>query len=72
MNEKASPVHINFSPHMVSQEEIDSDVNYYKAQKVTKAMLELGLISLSEFNKLTRINRDTFSPFLVELMPEIR
>ena len=57
---------------MVSQEEIDSDVNYYKAQKVTKAMLELGLISLSEFNKLTRINRDTFSPFLVELMPEIR
>lgn len=72
MNEKSSPVHLDISLRSISQEEIDCDVNYYKAQKVSKAMLELGLISLSEFNKLTRINRDTFSPFLVELMPEIR
>ena len=35
-------------------------------------MLELGLISLSEFNKLSLKNRETFSPFWVEIMPEIR
>ena len=34
-------------------------------------MLERGLISLSEFNKLTLLNRKTFSPMYVEIMPEI-
>ena len=42
-----------------------------QAQKIAKNMLELGLISLSEFNKLTEINRETFSPFWVEIMPKI-
>ncbi len=54
-----------------TQEEIDRDINYYQAQKVAEKMLKRGLISLAEFNKLTQINRDTFSPYLVEIMPEI-
>ncbi len=54
-----------------TQEEIDRDINYYKAQKVAEEMLKHGLITLAEFNKLTQINRDTFSPYLVEIMPEI-
>ena len=54
-----------------TQEEIERGINYYKAQKVTEEMLKRGLISLEEFNKLTQINRDTFSPYLVEIMPEI-
>ena len=29
-----------------------------------------GLISLSQFNKLTALNRKSFSPFLAEIMPE--
>ena len=41
------------------------------AQKVSEQMMKLGLISLSEFNKLTEINRKTFSPFWVEIMPKI-
>ena len=64
--------HINIAVKPTTQEEIDRDINYYKAQKVAEKMLSLGLISLSEFNKLTRINRKTFSPFWVEIMPEIR
>ena len=60
------------TPKPVDQEEIIRDVNYYQAQKVAQSMLDRGLISLDEFNKLTQINRDTFSPFLVEIMPEIR
>ena len=62
----------DLAPKPVDQEEIIRDVNYYQAQKAAQSMLDRGLISLDEFNKLTQINRDTFSPFLVEIMPEIR
>ena len=72
MNEINVADHISVTVKPTTQEEIDRDINYYKAQKVAENMLSLGLISLSEFNKLTRINRQTFSPFLVEIMPEIR
>ncbi len=72
MNEKLPSSHMDIDPKPIAQEEIERDINFYKAQKAAEQMLELGLISLSEFNKLTQINRDTFSPFLVEIMPEIR
>lgn len=62
---------IKFEPKQLSQSEIQQDFNYYKAQKVIAEMLELGLISLLEFNKLNKINRETFSPLLVDIMPKI-
>lgn len=64
--------HLNLASRSITQEELQRDYNYYRAQKTAETMLERGLISLSEFNKLTQINRDTFSPFLAEIMPEIR
>ena len=51
--------------------ELQKDYQYYLAQKAADELLANGLISLSEFNKLTQINRDTFSPDLVEIMPKI-
>ena len=51
--------------------EIQQDYDYFMAQRASEALLSAGLISLVEFNKLTQINRDTFSPFLVEIMPKI-
>lgn len=60
------------APNPVQQSDIEQDFNFFQAQKVAKNMLECGLISLSEFNKLSQINRETFSPFWVEIMPEIR
>ena len=59
------------TPKPIRQTDIEQDYNFFQAQKIAKNMLELGLISLSEFNKLTEINRKTFSPFWVEIMPEI-
>ena len=56
----------------IQQSDIEQDYSYFQAQKVAEHMLTLGLISLSEFNNLTQINRDTFSPLWVEIMPEIR
>jgi hypothetical protein len=41
------------------------------AQDIGKMMLDSGLISVAEFNKLTAINRETFSPLFAEIMPKI-
>ena len=72
VGKKMLAAHTGLASKPVAQEEIIRDVNYYQAQKAAQSMLDRGLISLDEFNKLTQINRDTFSPFLVEIMPEIR
>lgn len=63
---------ISAAPKPIQQVDIEQDYNFFQAQKVAENMLELGLISLSEFNKLSLKNRETFSPFWVEIMPEIR
>ena len=52
-------------------EKLQGDFDYYRAQKIAEIMLANGLISQAEFNKLTDINRRTFSPLYVEIMPEI-
>lgn len=51
--------------------EIQQDYDYFMAQKACEVLLSDGLISLVEFNKLTQLNRDTFSPMFVEIMPKI-
>ena len=47
-----------------TQERIQGDLDYSRAQDIAKKMLDDGLISVAEFNKLTAINRETFSGFL--------
>jgi len=54
-----------------TQERIQSDLDYRTAQTIAKKMLDDGLISVAEFNKLTAINRETFSPLFAEIMPKI-
>lgn len=58
-------------PTPVTDIELQSDYDYFRAQEVAKSMLDSGLISLLEFNKLTQLNRETFSPILAEIMPKI-
>lgn len=52
----------------ITDEQLKREYNYYMAQKILKSMLEKGLISADEFNKITRKNRETFSPYLAEIM----
>lgn len=54
-----------------TQEWIQGDLDYRRAQTIAKKMLDYGLISVAEFNKLTAINRETFSPLFAEIMPKI-
>ena len=58
-------------PKALTEEDMLKDIQYYQAQKALAALLSSGLISLVEFNKITQQNRDTFSPYLVEIMPDI-
>ena len=52
----------------VPQEQMQREVNYVRAQQILTAMMNCGLISLSEFNKITELNRKTFSPLLAKIM----
>ena len=54
-----------------TEEALQSEYDYYMAQKLLKKLLGAGLISEGEFNKITEKNRQTFSPYLVEIMPEM-
>lgn len=58
-------------PAPPTTEQLQQDVSYLKAQQLLQGMLDTGLISLSEYNKITLLNRQTFSPYLVEIMPKI-
>lgn len=53
----------------VSLEQLQREFNYIQAEKLLKRMLEKGLISEAEFNKITALNRQTFSPVLAKIMP---
>ena len=53
-----------------TQERIQGDLDYKRAQAIAKMMLDSGLISVAEFNKLSDINLETFSPLFAEIYPK--
>lgn len=56
-------------PKKVSQEQIQREFDYIQAEKLLKIIFEKGLITVAEFDKITALNRQTFSPVLAEIMP---
>ena len=54
----------------MDQQDIINEINYYRAQKLTEQLYAEGIISFVEYDKLTALNRKTFSPFLVDLLPK--
>lgn len=63
---------INYEKKPFSQEQLQCEVDYVRAQLMLDSMLKNGLISLSEFNKITLLNRQSFTPALASIMPEKR
>mgnify|MGYP001492326965 CR=1 FL=1 len=53
----------------MSEEQIQREFNYIQAENILKKMLEKGLINEVEFDRITELNRKTFSPFLAKVMP---
>lgn len=56
----------------VPQEQLRREVDYVRAQQILESMLDKKLISLSEFDKITALNRESFSPVLAGIMPANR
>lgn len=63
---------INYEKKPVPQEQLQREVDYVRAQRMLESMLHIGLISLSEFDKITALNRESFSPVLAGIMPSNR
>ena len=55
---------------VVTPEELRREFAYEYATDLLRQMLEKGIITQGEFNKIDAKNRASFSPHLAELMPE--
>lgn len=49
--------------------EMQNEYNYILAEQMTKKLLDKGLISVDEFNKIMAKNRRSFSPYISRIMP---
>lgn len=57
--------------YAMEQQKIIDEVNYHKAQAITESLYKSGLISFDEYDKLTQLNRQSFSPLFVDLLPKM-
>lgn len=55
--------------YQMTEDQMRKEYYYCLAQKITKTMLDKGLITDDEFNRIMKLNRQSFSPNLVEIMP---
>lgn len=68
--DNGTPIHPD-SEIRVSQKQLMDDCQYLTAQKMTESLLESGLISRDEFNRITEKNRESFMPYLSDIMPKL-
>ena len=52
-----------------TDQEMQNEYNYFLAEQMTKKLLDKGLISVDEFNKIMGKNRRSFSPFISKIIP---
>lgn len=50
----------------MDQQKIIDEIEYYKAQTITELLYASGKITFDEYDKLTDLNRKTFSPLFAE------
>lgn len=49
--------------------EMQNEYDYFLAERLTKKLLDKGLISVDEFDKIMAKNRRSFSPFIAKIIP---
>lgn len=54
-----------------TEEELQHEFDYFVAQQMLEKLLNMGNISVDVFNKITEKNRQTFSPYLSEIMSKM-
>jgi uncharacterized protein HemY len=65
--------HLPYNPQeiiytKITQEDLQREVDYWRAYKILQKMLKAGLISEEEFDKIDKLNLKTFSPMYAQLM----
>ena len=53
----------------MEQQKIIDELNYYKAQALTELLYARDMITFDEYDKLTDLNRQTFSPLYAARKP---
>ena len=51
-----------------TDEEMQNEYNYILAEQMTRKLLDRGLISVDEFDKIMAKNRRSFSPFISKIL----
>ena len=51
-----------------TNEEMQNEYNYILAEQMTRKLLDWGLISVDEFDKIMAKNRRSFSPFISKIL----
>lgn len=54
--------------HQYTEEEMQREYDYIRAEQMTRKLLDEGMITEEEFDKITALTRKSFSPFLSEIM----
>ena len=54
--------------HRLTEKQLYDEINYYRAEKLIKKMLDAGLISSDEHDRILEEARKIFVPILAELM----
>ena len=52
-----------------TNQDMQNEYDYFLAEQMTRKLLNEGLISMEEFNKIMAENRRTFSPFISKIIP---
>ena len=50
----------------MEQQKIIDEINYFRAQTITRLLFESGMITTDECDKLTELNRESFSPMFAD------
>lgn len=59
---------VKFEATKPTENSVKNEYDYLVAENLTKRLLQKGYINQSEFDKIMAKNRETFSPFLAEIM----
>ena len=54
----------------MEQQKIIDEINYFRAQTITRSFFESGMITAYECDKLSELNRESFSPMFADLLPK--
>jgi len=59
---------IKYKAEKLTEAVLKNEHDYLVAERITKKLLENGLITQTEYDKIMAKNRITFSPLLAEIM----